>query len=696
MIIGWLVFGPFLWALLCALAGSRKEEARNLVAAVAAISELVLSVCLLFHSSAWSLTGILAGGLSFGNDGFRSVYSILTSFLWAACTLFSREYFAHEPEHLNRLWFFMLVTLGAVQGVMLSRDFMTAFIFFEILSFTSFTWVIHEETKEAIHAGVTYLFIAVIGGLSLFLGLAFLQHETGTLAFDSLRVATAGAGHPALVLAAGFCILAGFGAKAGMFPLHVWLPKAHPAAPSPASALLSGILTKVGVYGILMLALTAMAGNRTFGVVLLFLGVITMFLGALMGLFSVHLKHTLACSSMSQIGFILTGLGTMMLLEAAGHEEAAGMALCGAMLHMVNHSLLKLTLFLCAGVVVMNLQTAGLNDIRGWGRNKPALMIAFGLGGLGISGVPLFNGYLSKTLLHEGIVEASLEITGSGKMFSVIEWIFLISGGMTFAYMLKLFVCLFVERGCGSVTAGGTASVAVQKAMRPLTAAVVLGSSLLMIVLGQPFLSTRLVSYMTGNEHILSFRAFTPENLKGSLISLGIGAVLYLLVVRGLMTREGKIRKCWPAWLDLEESVYRPALTKIFPEIFGRLAAVFAEHASAPLWKTSFSGFAHLAGIFAENRLLLPLAEGILLAGELLGRLMDIGTDGMILLLRSTLFRERKVQGAGEQRAGLLRRILVEMEDAGEPLAANFTTALFLTCVGILIILGAILIRAGR
>ena len=671
MLIGWLVFGPFLWALLCVLAGNRNEDARDRVAAVAVISELALSVCLLFHSSAWNLSGILAGGLTFGNDGFRSVYSILTSFLWAACTLFSREYFAHEPEHLNRFWFFMLVTLGAVQGVMLSQDFMTAFIFFEILSFTSFTWVIHEETEEAIHAGVTYLFIAVIGGLSLFLGLAFLQHETGTLVFESLREAASGAGNPALVLAAGFCILAGFGAKAGMFPLHVWLPKAHPAAPSPASALLSGILTKVGVYGILMLALSAMAGNRIFGLVLLFLGVITMFLGALMGLLSVHLKHTLACSSMSQIGFILTGLGTMMLLEAAGHEEAAGMALCGAMLHMVNHSLLKLTLFLCAGVVVMNLHTAELNDIRGWGRNKPAFMLAFGLGGLGISGVPLFNGYLSKTLLHEGIVEAGLEIAGSGRMFSVIEWIFLISGGMTFAYMLKLFFCLFVEQG-PKITKDSAAAESA-KAMRPLTAAVVAGSSLFMIILGQPFLSTRLVSYMSGNEHILSFRAFTPENLKGSLISLGIGAALYLLVVRGLMTREGKLRKLWPAWLDLEESVYRPALTKVLPEIFGRLAAVFA-----------------------ENRLLVPLAKGVLLAGAVLGRLMDIGTDGLILLLRSTLFRERKVQGAGEQRAGLMRRILVEMEDAGEPLAANFTTALFLTCVGILIILGAILLGGRR
>ena len=140
---------------------------------------------------------------------------------------------------------------------------MTSFVFFEILSFTSFTWVIHEETKEAIRAGYTYLFIAVIGGLILFMGLAMLNYTAKTLSFAELPAAVREADQR-MVLASGICILLGFGAKAGMFPLHIWLPKAHPVAPSPASALLSGILTKVGVYGILMTSLEVLSGNRTF------------------------------------------------------------------------------------------------------------------------------------------------------------------------------------------------------------------------------------------------------------------------------------------------------------------------------------------------------------------------------------------------------------------------------------------------
>ena len=142
-----------------------------------------------------------------------------------------------------------------------------------------------------------------------------------------------------------------------MFPVHVWLPKAHPVAPAPASALLSGVLTKVGIYGILMTTVEVFLENALFGWIVLILGTITMFLGALLALFSVNLKRTLACSSMSQIGFILTGIGMTVLLTAQGAGEASGgtivggfsslghhaaMAMSGTMLHMVNHSMLKL------------------------------------------------------------------------------------------------------------------------------------------------------------------------------------------------------------------------------------------------------------------------------------------------------------------------------------------------------------------
>ena len=140
----------------------------------------------------------------------------------------------------------------------------------------------------------------------------------------------------------------GCAATAGLYPLHIWLPKAHPVAPAPASALLSGILTKSGVFGMIVICSSLMPGNEAFGNALLVLAVITMFLGALLALFSVDLKRTLACSSMSQIGFITVGLCMMVLLG-----EHGSLSSYGVVMHMMNHSLIKLVLFMAAGVIYL-------------------------------------------------------------------------------------------------------------------------------------------------------------------------------------------------------------------------------------------------------------------------------------------------------------------------------------------------------
>ena len=194
MLVLWLVFSPFAGAVLSYVLGRKHEKLRDLSAIGFTVLELVLTILLavLYHGGySLRLGGFLVSGLSFQADGFRVVYAVITALMWAGTTLFAPEYFLHEKEGLNRWWLFHLMTLGATEGVMLSGDLMTAFIFFEILSFTSFTWVIHEQTREAVRAGYTYLFIAVIGGLVLFMGLALLDHTAGTLSFADLKAAAA-------------------------------------------------------------------------------------------------------------------------------------------------------------------------------------------------------------------------------------------------------------------------------------------------------------------------------------------------------------------------------------------------------------------------------------------------------------------------------------------------------------------------
>ena len=665
--IAFIIGLPFLGAFLTWIIGRRGERKGDLLLVIFSCLVFALTIALFFGSETrFDIDGVLFLGLHFQVDGFRKVYALITALMWAGTSLFSLEYFAKEREHILRYEFFVLLTLGATEGVMLSADLYTTFVFFEILSFTSFTWVIHEQTKEAVRAGYTYLFIAVIGGLVLLMGVLLLMYSAGTLRYEELlaRVLTEPRSSRG-IYAAGICILFGFGAKAGMFPVHVWLPKAHPVAPSPASALLSGILTKVGIYGILMISLTALFRNRSFGLLVLVLGLITMVLGAVLAIFSVNLKRTLACSSMSQIGFILTGIAMYLLLTSYNSKEAAVTALPGLMLHMVNHSLIKLALFMAAGCVVMRVHKLDLNSIRGYGRRKTLLKISFALGALGISGVPLFNGYLSKTLLHESIVEGIHECAELSGLLSAAEWIFLISGGITFAYMLKLFISVFVERNRDAELQ--SAYDADRSGMNALSTAVIFGSSLLCVLLGQPAVTLQLAALMTGEEEILRFAAFSAENLKGGAISLGIGAILYLVLVRRVLLRGGRYLDLWPKKLDLENLIYRPVLTRILPAALGRVAA-----------------------IFGENKVLTPLSKAVLYAGIFIGRVLVTSLDALIVFLHGTVFKERRIRGIEEEHPGLIRTLREEVAIGAEPLSKNLSFALMMTCIGILLVLGTL------
>jgi len=511
------------------------------------------------------LPGVCGLGLGFTLDGFRAVYLCVTAFMWLMAAVYSRDYFGGH-KNVSRFILFLLWTLGAVVGVFLSADLFTTFFFFEIMSLTSYVWVAQEEDVSSLRAADTYLAVAVVGGLVMLMGLFLLQHLLGTLVIEELSAAAAACADRRALYAAGGCMLFGFGAKAGAFPLHIWLPKAHPVAPAPASALLSGALTKTGVYGILILSCQLFYQDGAWGRVILALGLATMFGGALLALFSVDLKRTLACSTMSQIGFILMGAG---LLGMAGEPETAAVAGAGAFLHMVNHSLVKLVLFLAAGAVYQGVHGLDLNVVRGFGCKKPLLAGIFLTGALTLAGIPLFGGYVSKTLLHEAVLEC-----GGGMALHAAEWIFLFSGGLTVAYMTKLFAALFVEKN---------QDVRLQEEYdgmrtfrKPASAFALGGSAAVLLVWG--LFPHRLMESAAGLAggflHLDETGARAPyydmESLMGAAISIGIGMAVYLLFVRRFLRkeREGYVDR-WPKWLDLENLLYRPLLLRILPFVLG-------------------------------------------------------------------------------------------------------------------------------
>ncbi len=586
-ILPWiLILLPMVCAFISYAIGKKNKALRNTFVILSGVVELLLSIVLFINAIRGqeivsNVDYVLGMGLHLKVDGFRALYACITCLMFSMTLIFSKEYFAHYTNR-NRYYFFNLLTLGATVGVFLSNDLYTTFVFFEIMSLASYPWVAHDQTPQAMKAAQTYLAVAIFGGMVTLMGMFMVYSKTQSLMFEDILAYSNTLPDKTSLYVSGALIFVGFSAKAGVFPLHIWLPKAHPVAPAPSSALLSGILTKTGIFGVLVVTSNMFLNDQAWGNAMLFLGVITMFLGALFALFSVDLKRTLACSSMSQIGFIMVGVGMQGLLQT--HNA---FAVWGTVLHMVNHSLIKLALFMIAGVVYMNVHKLNLNDIRGFGRKKPLLNFAFLMGYLGIIGMPLLNGFISKSLLHESIVEYMVHLTEHGEsaaLYKAIEIVFIVTGGMTAAYMTKLYVALFVEKNKDQALQQKYDQN--KKYMTKLSAfAIVLSASILPVIgLFPDLFMTKMAemsqTFMHGVSPAHHVDYFSAVNIIGAVKSLVIGVVLYGGIRLFLMKKEDKTSvyvNRWPQALDLEEGVYRPVISKVLVNI-GYAFAYVCDH----------------------------------------------------------------------------------------------------------------------
>ena len=571
-----LVFFPFAMGLISWLTGRGSKKGRDVLIIIVTAIEMGLCIALIpfvsdgndFHWHAFAGLGIHLRG-----DGFRTVMALIAGYVWFFTTILSPGYFNKiKSRNRNRYYMFMLWTLGATMGIFLSANLYTTFIFFEVMSFTSYVLVIHHETPKVIDASKSYVAFAVFGGLATLMGLFFLQARLGTLEMDAMidAIQTTGTSDVTMMWSCAL-VLVGFAVKAGMFPLHTWLPRSYPAAPDPATALLSAVLSKAGIFGMFVLTGQILLHNLPWGLALVLFGIASALLGGIMGILSDDLKKTIACSSMSQIGFIITGIGMQGVL---GHHNA--LAVRGSILHLLNHSLIKLTLFMVVAVIFMNIGKLKLNDVKGFGRKKPALMFAAGFAILGVIGVPLWNGYVSKTLIHESMVEFVEMSHGTGWAygFKSLEVLFIIAGGMTCCYMLKIFFAVFVEKN--NDPAKQAEFDANKKYMSPAVTVILIISAAILPVIGViPNITADGIAdiaqgFLHGHSPEHAVHYFSWVNISGTLKSLGGGVAAYLIIVRlGMRRKQADGKKAyidaWPQKLDLEEKVYRPLLLTILP-----------------------------------------------------------------------------------------------------------------------------------
>jgi formate hydrogenlyase subunit 3/multisubunit Na+/H+ antiporter MnhD subunit len=335
-------------------------------------------------------------------DALSAFFLVLVGLGGAGASLFALGYGRHEA-HPERVLPFYPAFLAGMALVTIADDAFTFLFAWELMSLTSWALVKahHQEAGNA-QAGFIYLLMATFSGLALLLAFGLLAGSQGGYAFDSMRAV-----HPDATVAAVVLVVAliGAGSKAGLVPLHVWLPLAHPAAPSHVSALMSGVMTKVAVYGFIRIVFDLLGPNQWWaGTIVLLLGGITAVLGVLHALMEHDLKRLLAYSTVENIGIIFIGLGLALAFRATGFEAGAALALTASLFHALNHTLFKSLLFFGAGAVLNATGSRDMETMGGLIHRMPRTAVAFLVGCAAISALPPLNGFASEWLTFQAVL----------------------------------------------------------------------------------------------------------------------------------------------------------------------------------------------------------------------------------------------------------------------------------------------------
>ncbi|WP_290534809.1 proton-conducting transporter membrane subunit [Alistipes sp.] len=357
----------------------------------------------------WLASGPLFGGDSGSMDTLSALFVLIIGIGSVASAAYSRGYLAGElphksPAHVSLHYTSLVAMYYAMLGVVLSDGGYSFLFFWELMTVASFLLILFEaERREVRRAALSYLIMMHIGFILLLVGFVRVETATGSASFAAL--AEYFRTQPALPLFLVF--LAGFGMKAGLFPMHVWLPEAHPAAPSHVSALMSGVMIKTGIYGILRTtaALGELPVLHTAGVILLAAGIVTGLWGIILAAMQNDVKRLLAYSSIENIGVILIGIGVAALGKASGNQYVALAGIAGALLHTVNHSFFKSLLFFGAGNLLTAVRTTSLDNLGGVARHMPMTGMLFLVGTAAICALPPLNGFVSELLIYLGIFD---------------------------------------------------------------------------------------------------------------------------------------------------------------------------------------------------------------------------------------------------------------------------------------------------
>jgi hydrogenase-4 component B len=422
--------------------GTVSAVAASLVGAAASILALRGEVTLVWRAR----ISLPLGELRVGLDPLSAFFALCICVVSGLAAIYGagylRAYFGKRRVAPAVVFFNLL--LAAMLGVVLARDGVLFLLAWEAMSLASFFLVTFENDRDEVRrAGTTYLIASHVGVILLIALFALLGRAAGTFDFAAMKsfgIAAAGLSNTAFLLALG-----GFGTKAGFWPVHIWLPDAHPAAPTHVSAVMSGVMIKMGIYGLLRVLPFLGPPPTWWGGILVMVGAISGVAGVLHALAQHDLKRLLAYHSVENIGIIALGIGLGLLGQRYGNPGLATLGYAGALLHTLNHGLFKGLLFQGAGSVLHGSGTRHLESLGGLYRRMPETATAFLVGSVAICGLPPLNGFVSEWLIYLGAFRAGAALPASGAVVALVTLPALaLIGGLAAACFVKVFGVVFL------------------------------------------------------------------------------------------------------------------------------------------------------------------------------------------------------------------------------------------------------------
>lgn len=366
-------------------------------------------------------------------DRMGLIFAAITALIWVLCGLYSFAYFKGDKK-AKRYAIFYVITLIVILCLDFAGNLITFYLFYELMTLLSVPLVFHNETKEALMAALKYLFYSLCGAYMALFGLYFVYQNAETIRFTpgGVLAMSVTPENQTILLISVLSMILGFSVKAGMLPMHAWLTSAHPVAPAPASAFLSGIIVKGGVLGIIRtvfyIAGPDLIRDTFVQYILLTLSIATVFLGSMLAYREKQFKRRLAYSTVSQVSYILFGI---FLLNPV--------SLTGSLLHVIFHAVIKSALFLCAGIVIHETGKEYVNDLPGIGKQMPGMLWCFAIVSMGLVGIPPLSGFISKWYLCVGSLEEGISV------YSYLGPVMLlVSALLTAGYLLPIVIKGFI------------------------------------------------------------------------------------------------------------------------------------------------------------------------------------------------------------------------------------------------------------